>query len=287
MKKIFKYLSALTLGAFLFASCEINEVPKFNDSDAFVAFGSGSASAAENAGTINVPVTLTSLSGLSATVSVEAVDGTAKAGVNYVLETTSVSFSEGNPTQNVVVKIIDNPGVFSGDISFQLKIGNPGDVKVGSENVCSITINDLDHPLTSILGTYTATAVSYFNGPSKFTVTLKKDPSDPYKVWIDNFLGDASWAGDDMLVYGNVDKDVTTITVPFGQMSEYKYGGTTSVEFMGVDAALNGYSAGEGNWTITIKDGGKNLAVDYGVWAYIAGAGSINVLLPDWTMVKD
>ena len=38
MKNIFKCLSALTLGAFLFASCDINEVPKFNDSDAFVAF---------------------------------------------------------------------------------------------------------------------------------------------------------------------------------------------------------------------------------------------------------
>ena len=129
--------------------------------------------------------------------------------------------------------------------------------------------------------------MSYYSGPCKFTVTFKKDANDPYKVWIDNFLGDASWAGDDMLVYGVVAEDLSTITVPFGQMSEYTYSNGSNVEFMGVDANLNGYSSGEGNWTITITDGGKNMAVDYGVWAYIDGAGSINVLLPDWTMVKD
>ena len=287
MKKFFKYLSALTLGAVLFTSCDMNKLPVFDDKDAYVAFNSGTASVAENAGSVNIPVTLASLKGLSATVSVEGVDGTAKNGVNYVVETSSLSFSATAPTQYVTVKIIDNPGNFTGDIKFTLKFANTGDVNAGAENSCVITINDLDHPLTSILGTYTASAESYFNGPSKFTVTFMKDAGDPYKVWIDNFLGDASWAGDDMLVYGNVDTELTAITIPFGQMSEYKYSNGSNVEFMGVDAGLNGYSAGEGNWTIAILDGGAKLTVDYGVWAYIDGAGSINVLLPEWTMVKD
>ena len=286
MKNIFKYLGALAMGAFFFTSCDMNELPKFNDKDAFVAFNKASVSVSESAGTVSIPVTLASIKGKDVSVSVEAMDGSAKSGVNYTVETTSVSFSANAPTQNVVVKINDIDG-FTGDLSFTLKLTASGDVNTGSENVCQVTITDKDHPLDAILGTYTASAVSYYSGPCKFTVTFKKDANDPYKVWIDNFLGDASWAGDDMLVYGVVAEDLSTITVPFGQMSEYTYSNGSNVEFMGVDANLNGYSSGEGNWTITITDGGKNMAVDYGVWAYIDGAGSINVLLPDWTMVKD
>lgn len=286
MKKIFNYLNLLTISVLLFASCN-NDMPEFNDKDAFVGLGQSSLSVNEDGGSISIPVTLASVKGLSASVSVETLDGTAKAGVNYILDTPVLTFTPDSRTQNIKITIINNPGVFTGDVGFSIKLGTSQEVNIGADNICSVIIADLDHPLSAILGSYEATATSYFNGPTKYVVTFTKDKSDLSKVWIDDFFGVPGWAGSDMLQYGVADLEKGTIIIPFGQESEYKYGGTTPVQFLGIDNSLLGYGSGEGNWIVEIKDGGKTLVVkDYGVWTYIPGAGSLEVLLPGITMVK-
>lgn len=281
MKKIFKYLSALTLGAVLFTSCDMNKLPVFDDKDAFVAFNSASASVVENAGTVSVPVTLASLKGLSASVAVEGVDGTAKAGVNYVVETSTVTFSADAPTQYVVVKIINNDS-FTGDLKFTLKLGNTGDVKAGSENTCTVTISDKDHPLDAILGKWQAEGESYWNGPQKYDVTFKKDASDPYKVWIDNWGSDDSWAGDDTMIYGVVAEDLSMITIPVGQTSEYVYSNGEPITYYGLTSGMSGLGAGEGEWILTISEDKKSMeeTAGLGVWMRIEGAGNIAITLP-------
>lgn len=220
MKNIFKCLSALTLGAFLFASCDINEVPKFNDSDAFVAFNSASVSVVETVGTVNIPVTLASLSGLSATVSIEAVDGTAKSGVNYTVTTSSVSFSENAATQNIVVDIKNIDG-FTGDLKFTLKLGNTGDVNAGSENVCTVTIVDKDHPLEAILGDYNFKATDYWGDEWDYTVNVVKHPTDISKVYfynLNSYLNSIGYSAPTYNVYEAVVNDEKTIiTLPLGQ----------------------------------------------------------------------
>lgn len=220
MKNIFKCLSALTLGAFLFASCDINEVPKFNDSDAFVAFNSASVSVVETVGTVNIPVTLASLSGLSATVSIEAVDGTAKSGVNYTVTTSSVSFSENAATQNIVVDIKNIDG-FTGDLKFTLKLGNTGDVNAGSENVCTVTIVDKDHPLEAILGDYNFKATDYWGDEWDYTVNVVKHPTDISKVYfynLNSYLNSLGYSAPTYNVYEAVVNDEKTIiTLPLGQ----------------------------------------------------------------------
>ncbi len=220
MKNIFKCLSALTLGAFLFASCDINEVPKFNDSDAFVAFNSASVSVVETVGTVNIPVTLASLSGLSATVSIEAVDGTAKSGVNYTVTTSSVSFSENAATQNIVVDIKNIDG-FTGDLKFTLKLGNTGDVNAGSENVCTVTIVDKDHPLEAILGDYNFKATDVWDDEWDYTVNVVKHPTDISKVYfynLNSYLNSIGYSAPTYNVYEAVVNDEKTIiTLPLGQ----------------------------------------------------------------------
>ena len=141
------------------ASCQnLNQDPVFDDGDAFVAFDIASKSISEDGGRISIPVTLASVAGVNSTVSYEFVDGTAALGKNYkpVDESGILNFSSSNRTANIEVDILDNPGVFTGDINFTIKFKSTGSVKAGAENACVITITDNDHPLSAILGSYTA-----------------------------------------------------------------------------------------------------------------------------------
>ena len=277
MKKIF-YLFSIVLMGSLVASCHLNDMPTFNDSDAFAAFKTSSMSIAEDGGTLNIPVSVTSLGGVATTVSYEFVNGSAKQGVDFEDASGSgtISFGAGETLKNITVKIINHPGVFTGDLKFSVKFKSAGDVKMGASNTCSVTINDLDHPLSAILGDYTAKGESYFNGAQEWTMTFLKDASDVAKVWIFNIFGSDGWADTDTIFYGLVDDDLTNISVPLGQETEYKYGGTTPCVLLGFDGE-DGWD--EGYLNIAIKNGGKTLEfIDYGPWLYIPGAGSVNII---------
>ncbi|MCR5709546.1 MAG: hypothetical protein K6G79_03575 [Bacteroidales bacterium] len=277
MKKIFYVLSIVVLGS-LVASCDINPFPTFNDKDAFAAFPNSSMKITEDGGTLNIPVHVASLNGVSTTVTYEFVNGSAKQGVDFedAAGTGSITFSPGESTKNIQVKIIPHTGVFTGDRSFTVQFKSAGDVKMGASNTCSVTINDLDHPLSALLGEYTAKGESYFNGPQEWTMTFKKDASDVTKIWIDNIFGSDGWAGDDTMFYGIVDDGLTNIAVPLGQETEYVYSNGNACQLLGFDGE-DGYDSGYLN--IAIKDGGKTLEfIDYGPWLYIPDAGSVNII---------
>ena len=277
MKKIF-YLFSIVLMGSLVASCHLNDMPTFNDSDAFAAFKTSSMSITEDGGTLNIPVSVTSLGGVATTVSYEFVNGSAKQGVDFEDASGSgtISFGAGETQKNIAVKIINHPGVFTGDLKFTVKFKSAGDVKMGANNTCAVTINDLDHPLSAILGDYTAKGESYFNGAQEWTMSFLKDASDVTKVWIFNIFASDSWADTDTVFYGLVDDDLTNISVPLGQETEYKYSGTTPCVLLGFDGE-DGWD--EGYLNIAIKNGGKTLEfIDYGPWLYIPGAGSVNIV---------
>jgi hypothetical protein len=277
MKKIFYIFSIVVLGS-LVAACNLNPMPTFDDKDAFAAFPNSAMKIAENGGTLNIPVHVASLGGVNTTVTYEFVNGSAKQGVDFedASGTGSISFSGNESTKNIQVKIIEHPGVFTGDLSFSVKFKSAGDTKIGANNVCTVTINDLDHPLASILGEYTAKGYSYFNGDDEWIMTFKKDASDVTKVWIDNIFGSAGWAGDDTMFYGVVDANVTNIAVPLGQETEYVYSNGNACVLLGFDGE-EGWD--EGTMNIAIRDGGKTLEfIDYGPWLYIPDAGSVNIV---------
>jgi len=285
MKKLFYLISIVVLGTMV-ASCNLNEFPTFDDNDAFAAFSKSSLSTAENSGTLNIPVHVTSLSGVGTTVSYEFVNGTAKQGVDFEDASGSgtITFSAGESEKNIVVNIIEHPGVFTGDLSFSVNFKSSGDIKMGANNSCNVTIGDLDHPLSSILGTYLCKSTSAWGDDLEWNMVFLKDESDVSKVWIYNIFASDGWADYDTIFYGIVDDGLTNIAVPLGQETEYKYGGTTPCVLLGFDGE-EGWDTGTMN--IAISDGGKTLTfVDYGPWLYIPDAGSVNIVYGGFTCTK-
>ncbi len=227
----------MALGAAL-VGCDLNKEPVFDDKDAFVAFGKSSASIAETGGTIAIPVTLASVSGIETTISYEAVDGTAKLGTDYELAdgSATLKFGPEGRTQNIVINILPHEGTYTGDLKFTLKFKSTGDVNAGYENSCVITIVDTDHPLNFILSTYTTTTVT---GRGEYTWDIKvdKDAEDVSKVWISDlepyFASYGYTAPKYNYFYGIVNAEKTQITIPTNQKLGYG-----NVILIGLDAPL-------------------------------------------------
>lgn len=224
MKKILFLLNILALG--LLVSCNSNDLATFDDKDAFVAFDKATFSISEDGGVLSVPVTLASVQGLQAQVTVAGVDGKAKNGVDYNLKNGGVvSFDANTRTANVEIEIINRAGEYTGDLTFSLEFSNLGGVNAGYQNTASVTIQDNDHPLSPILGDYTASTQSGRGEFAGYTVTLEKDPADVSKVWISNldpYFGSFGYIAPDYnYIYGVVNSDLTQISVPCGQKIGY------------------------------------------------------------------
>lgn len=316
MKKIFNYLTIVAVAAFA-ASCNTNYDPIFDDADAFVAFDKSAMSCQETAKEISVPVTLASVAGIATTISYEAVDGSAKAGVNYDLAdgTGTLTFSKEGRTQYIKVKIYDpevtyteagerEGGIYTGDLKFTLKFKSTGDVNSSADNSCTITIQDLDHPLSAILGDWTFEADcrgSMASWPCEF----RKDPDDDHMVWFYDlvYLSRSAWDGWDISYYGNVTMDEknrpAVITIPLGQESEYTYSNGNHVTLYSVDADFNYiYDTGNVSATIVYDDADHAIGIVFdldgspagegaGLIAYIPDAGTINYVYPPYTGTKD
>lgn len=283
MKKIFLLLNIFALS--LLVACNPNEYATFNDKDAFVAFDGANYSISEQGASISIPVTLASLKGIETTVTVAGVDGTAAAGVNYNIKNGGkLSFNKDTRTAYVEVEIIDMPGIYTGDLKFQLTFTDLGGVNAGNRATASVTIQDIDHPLSPILGTYNVSGVSYFNGATNTYMIFEKDASDETKVWIRNLFCNPGWDIPTTALYGVVNSDLTQITIPLGQTTAYTYSGS-SVYLFGCTADLEIYDSG--NIIIDLKDGGKSFEInDMAPALYIDGAGYVNIMLPPVTGTK-
>lgn len=275
--KLFKLTYGLMAAAVLsLASCDINDYPKFDDADAFVAIQQTSASIAENAtsGKLEIPVMLTSLSGLSGSVDFEitpAEENGAQEGVHYTLDgAKTLTFTKDAPQQNIVLNIIDND-TFGGDVRLTITLKNAQGVNIGANKTCAVTIEDDEHPLSFILGTFTAVGKDYFSGGAdeEWTATLTKDASDLNKVWIYNIASGGCSASSP--VYGIVNADKTEIHIPVDQAT----GATTSY-----DIKLEGWYAPDGEEDIPTggyitgylsEDGTITIEDWYGAHAYSAG----------------
>lgn len=281
MKRYGFITGLLAAGAMLLASCDLNDDPKFNDGDAFIAFTSTTLSVTENVegGKLEIPVLLTSLSGLSSTVDFEIIpDETrpAEEGKQFTVEGDSrtLTFTKEAPTQKIVLDIVDND-VFTGDTKFVLKLKKTGDVVLGDSKTCTVTISDDEHPLKSILGTYMAAGWTYQTNDEPWEMVIEKDDEDLNKVWIGNwdpyFAKNGVKAPKSNNFYGIVSDDKTEISVPTGQKLGYE-----NVELQGWDCTDPYHEEGNllpagGNMIIKILDGGKTLKVENGWWTYDDG----------------
>lgn len=301
MKKILIY-TALFAGLFAAVSCDKNQPPVFDDANAFVAFDKASFSIDEaiidedgniqpQTKTLRLPVTLGSVKGLTETVKFTVIDGTAKAGVNFNLLTTSgtLSFDAQNRTRYIEFEILYFDE-YTGDLKFTVELTPTDNVAVGLASKCTVTVCDVDHPLSDLLGTYIATTPLGYKGVTSWPITLYKDEDDDHMVWFFNLWGNAGWADFDTMFYGNVDETLSTIVIPYGQTSEYKYGGETPVTLYWQDADGNGDKSGSNTVTIVKDDNGKIIGLDfdenYGFYALLEGLGHVGYVFPHITAVK-
>lgn len=299
MKKTLTYIATALFAAAAFSACDKNEYPVFDDKNAFVAFDKVEVSISENyskdEAVYKIPVTLASVAGLEETVAFEIVEPEskgAKEGVNYELLTTSrtLSFNAEKRTQYIELKTIYD-GVYTGDLKFTIVLKESETLATGSEDECVVTINDEDHPLSAILGAYTAKGDNYWDGATTWTMTLYKDADDDHKVWFDNLFDLAGWAIESTRFYGtvtDVDDNHKIINIPFGQESVYKYSNGKPITLLGFNGQ-QGYDSGSVDVNATIN--GSSVTLDFGnewgFWIWIEGAGNLNITNPGITAEKN
>lgn len=216
-----KILNKITFGlvalaTLAFSSCS-NDLPEFNDADAFVALRATTASFAENGEGTEIEVLLTSLNGLEGTVDFEIVPDSiapAKEGVDFSIENASktLTFTKDAPTQIIKVKAIDN-NVYTGDKRFTINLVNAQGVNLGASKSITVTVEDDEHPLAFMLGTYAAKGPSKFDGDTEWTVKIAKDDADAAKVWISNMVP----GGSNTPIYGTVNDAKDEIRIPVKQ----------------------------------------------------------------------
>ena len=228
MKKFYTIFLSAALTLFMVGCEGLNELPVFEESESFASMPQSSFGVNEDCGQLVIPVQIACIKPVSTVVSYEIVEGTAKAGVNFkdTNKDAVLTFDGNTRQQNIVIDIINCAGQYDGDLDFSIKLLTATGLKISMENSCSVKIFDLDHPLASILGTYTGTAEDV-GGPVTWSLNLTKDPKDVNVLWISSIcpLHSASMKG----VYANVSKDeatgLYTLNIPCGQSVADDYQG--------------------------------------------------------------
>ena len=206
----------IALATMSLSSCS-NDMPEFNDADAFVALRQSTATMGETSGENELTVLLTSLGGKEGSVDFEIVsDSVAPAveGTDFQIlnESKTLKFTKDANTQVIKIKVIDND-VYTGDKRFTINLVNAQGVNIGAEKSIVVTIEDDEHPLAFMLGTYAAKGPSKFYGDTEWTVKIAKDDADAAKVWISNMVP----GGSNTPIYGTVNDAKDEIRIPVKQ----------------------------------------------------------------------
>ncbi len=216
-------------------SGQVTAVVNITDNDAAnakIAFGSDAAatselavSAAEGAGSVNVPVTVSHLPQVTTTFAVEVVStGTTAGSSDYSISASSVTFdSTSSKTQNLVVSLTDNDTI-GVDVTLKLRLAAaavPKEVfgdnyaRDASGSLATLTIEDDDEAgfttSTDTLSVTTGASVTY-------TVKLSSQPTHSVTVTPASAATAtatvATGNGDDLLTFATGDWDTAqTVTV--------------------------------------------------------------------------
>ena len=272
--KIFKLALGMAAGLLL-ASCNINELPEYDDSNAFVAFTSTAVNVGEEAGSTEVEVLLTSIGGIETTVNFEVVPAeTAGAveGTHYTIEgSKTLKFTKDAPTQRIKLNIVDNE-TFDGNVKFNINLTDANGVQLGASKTCTVTIQDNEHPLLFILGTYVSKTplVSAFSSRGQWDaheITIERDPDDISKVWISNLEPYFATAGLKAptynYFYGIVNEEKTEIRIPCSQETGYVDSDGIGISLYGFeDPTADSEPMQSGNIIMKIQDDGKTLLIE-------------------------
>ncbi|HUW82091.1 MAG TPA: Calx-beta domain-containing protein, partial [Phycisphaerae bacterium] len=132
------------------ASLGVNTVHTYtiNDNDALptVAFDLTASAGAESVTPANLPVSLSASYTSTVTVDYHVTGGTATGGgVDYTLASGTLTFDPGVTTQNVLIAVVDDSLVESGE-TVEVTLSNPTGASLGGNTVHTYTITDNDTP---------------------------------------------------------------------------------------------------------------------------------------------
>lgn len=106
-----------------------------------VQFAVVSFNVARDVGTAPITVTLSTVPGINVTVPYTMANGTALAGVDYVLSTGILTFTPGTTSQVINVPILDS-GHYVGDRFFSMGLGTPVGATLGDNRVATVLIRE-------------------------------------------------------------------------------------------------------------------------------------------------
>lgn len=273
--------------AILAVSCKgLNEAPKFNPADSFAAFDKTTMAATEEAGRVSIPVTIASIDPIATTVTyaVDTENSTAVEGTHFKLVDPSAVLTFANDARTAYIELdvlpIRGDAGYTGDKVIVLQLTGSNDVNLGSSSVCKFTINDLDHPLSAILGEYTLN-----DGSVTKTITIEKDAKDVTVVHFPDIMsGVSTWLGPEYSfdIVGQVSKDMSTIVIPLPVDTGYKYSNGESLMIYQGNASSVFYTGSSVTLTATATGFSSG---EFGLVGYIKGAGYVEWIDP-FTITK-
>lgn len=220
MKKVLIYFASLLIGLSMFTSCDdTNEPIILQDGDKFIAFENSTATVLEEGDKVGILVYIAGVSGNGGSVNFEF-DTTdfanpAIQGVDFSVVNTdqTLNFASTYGYDTIWIQPIDND-IYDKDKKVSIILSNPtNDFNLGANYSLTLTVVDNEHPLSLVIGSYTATATSYFNGGETWTVSTYPDPDDETVLWFIDLVNQ----GTNLDVFGVVDLDAMTVELPVGQ----------------------------------------------------------------------
>lgn len=231
MKTLLKSILALSLGVLVLASCDRKE--EFIGFFPYVVFDCSSVyTLSESDGSFTLPVRLMNPDGNPFSVTILTEDGTAVSGTHYYIsdpETGVLNFAPGDTLKYVTVAVNYIDGyVEPGKVDFSLSLGQAtGGVSLGAFRSVGVLINDADHPLSSLIGAWTAVCYDA-NSPAgsggtklEYTMNLSAVDGDVTKLSCDkispiyDMLGGYLIQADPAIC--SVSEDRSTLTFDYGQ----------------------------------------------------------------------
>lgn len=146
-----------------------------------------SYSVAENIGEVKIPVLLNNATGAEVNISVALTEGLAEEGTDYELISPAsgmLTFSGETDSLDIVISIKSFEGEFTGSKDFSLEIASLSEgVSVGNYATAKVSISDLDHPLSPLLGNWKGATTEQFNALGlNMAFTINADAKDFTKV---------------------------------------------------------------------------------------------------------
>jgi hypothetical protein len=144
-------------------------VVTLTDTDPTMTFSAPTFSGNQNAGSIVVTVSRAFLASVASTVQYTTSDGTAKAGVNYLPMSGTLTFTSTVTTQSIAIPVIDDNKIH-GPLTFNVTLSNPNGGGIASPSIAVVTINDTDPQIS-----FPSTSFSFNQNAGSGTVTVRRD----------------------------------------------------------------------------------------------------------------